>query len=84
MEYIILYDVGEIVVKLSEGIIGNEYVVQDISLPMNLTKRLEALGMTKGTLIQIVNGKCHGILIIKLRGTCFALGKNITQNIIVG
>lgn len=69
--------------KLCEGKVGNTYIVETISLPLNLAKRLEALGMTQGTPIEVLNGKDHGILIVKIRGTRFALGKNITQNIVV-
>ena len=43
--------------------------------------RLEALGMTRQTPVSVLNRKGKGILIIKLRGTRFALGYNITKNI---
>lgn len=46
-----------------------------------MERRLEALGMTKGTPVSVQNRKGKGILIIKLRGTRFALGYNITKNI---
>lgn len=68
---------------LSNGEKGREYVIEKIRLPLNITKRLEALGMTNGTSVRVLNSKGHGILIIKLRGTRFALGKNITKNIMV-
>ena len=38
-----------------------------------LERRLEALGMTRQTAISVLNRKGKGILIIKLRGTRFAL-----------
>lgn len=66
---------------LKDAQIGLTYVVEKISLPFQLERRLEALGMTKGTPIFILNRKGKGILIIKLRGTRFALGYNITKNI---
>ena len=34
---------------LCDGRIGNDYKVEDIKLPVNIEKRLEALGMTHGT-----------------------------------
>ena len=49
-----------------------------------MEKRLEALGMTRGSSITILNSKNHGVLIVKVRGTRFALGRNITKNILVG
>lgn len=69
---------------LSEGKIGGSYQVKDIKLPTNMEKRLEALGMTRGTSVAVLNSKSQGALIIKVRGTRFALGRNITKNILVG
>ena len=69
---------------LCDGKIGNECKVEDIDLPLNIEKRLEALGMTRGTSIAVLNSKSRGVLIVKVRGTRFALGRNITKNILVG
>lgn len=69
---------------LCDGQIGNEYKVEDIELPTNVEKRLESLGMTRGTSVTVLNSKNHGVLIVKIRGTRFALGRNITKNILVG
>ena len=69
---------------LCDGKIGNEYKVEDIDLPVNIEKRLEALGMTRGTSIAVLNKQSRGVLIVKVRGTRFALGRNITKNILVG
>lgn len=69
---------------LCDGKIGNKYKVEDIDLPVNIEKRLEALGMTRGTSIAVLNSKSQGVLIVKVRGTRFALGRNITKNILVG
>lgn len=68
---------------LCNGKAGNEYKVRDIDLPTNMEKRLEALGMTRGTSVMVLNSKSHGVLIVKVRGTRFALGRNITKNILV-
>lgn len=66
---------------LSEGKTGNSYRIASIDLPVELEKRLESLGMTIGTPITVLNTKGRGILIIKMRGSRFALGRNITRNI---
>ena len=66
---------------LKDAQIGRTYVVQKIDLPFQLERRLEALGMTNQTPVSVLNRKGKGILIIKLRGTRFALGYNITKNI---
>ena len=68
---------------LGDGKIGNDYKVEDIKLPVNMEKRLEALGMTRGTSVAVLNSKSRGILIVKVRGTRFAFGRNITENILV-
>ena len=67
--------------QLSDGRPGSWYAIEQIALPMEMEHRLEALGMTVGTKISVINRKGRGILIIKLRGTRFALGYNITKNI---
>lgn len=66
---------------LKDAKIGNTCIVEQIHLPFQLERRLEALGMTKETPISVLNRKGKGILIIKLRETRFALGYNITKNI---
>lgn len=68
---------------LSEGKVGEQYKVEKLSLMIEVQRRLEALGMTSGAMISVLNNKGDGILIIKLRGTRFALGHNITKNISV-
>ena len=60
------------------------FEVTDIELPTNIGKRLEALGMTCGTPVTVLNSKNHGVLIVKVRGTRFALGRNITKKVLVG
>ena len=66
---------------LKDAEIGKTYIVENTHLPFQLERRLEALGMTKGTAVSVLNRKGKGILIIKLRGTRFALGYHITKNI---
>ncbi len=66
---------------LKDAKIGDACVVEDIRLPFEMKRRLEALGMTRGTSVSVINRKGKGILIIRLRGTRFALGFHITKNI---
>ena len=68
---------------LKDAQVGRTYIVEAIHLPFQMERRLEALGMTRQTSISVLNRKGKGILIIKLRGTRFALGYNITKNIAV-
>ena len=66
---------------LSDGKKETQYIVKDIGLPTGIEKRLEALGMTRGTSVTVLNSKSKGILIVKVRGTRFALGRNITDKL---
>ena len=68
---------------LKDAQVGRTYIVEAIHLPFQMERRLEALGMTRQTSISVLNRKGKVILIIRLRGTRFALGYNITKNITV-
>lgn len=68
---------------LKDIIIGESCIIEDINLPFQMEQRLHALGMTKDTVISVLNRKGKGIMIIKLRGTRLALGYNMTKNIAV-
>ncbi|MEG2607941.1 MAG: FeoA family protein [Lachnospiraceae bacterium] len=67
--------------NLKEGIDRHTYIVQQINLELQLERRLEALGLTEGTPITILNNKKRGSLTIKFRGTRFAFGKRIAEHI---
>lgn len=69
--------------RLKEGKNHHVYVVQDIDVELNLERRLEALGLTAGTKVTILNNDKKGALTVKFRGTRFALGKRIAENITV-
>ena len=66
---------------LNHGVIGTVYKIESMQLPQKTEKRLEALGMTHGTKIQVINTKDRGTMIVKVRGTRFAMGRDITGNI---
>jgi len=67
--------------KLNEGKKGSILKVVHMELPIQTERRLEALGMLEGTEISIVNRKKKGAMIIKFRGTRFAVGEKITKYI---
>lgn len=66
---------------LDKGRPGEEYTVAALSLPQAVEHRLEALGMTLGTKVSVLENKSHGTLVLKVRGTRFALGRGITTKI---
>lgn len=66
---------------LDKGRPGEEYTVTDLSLPEAVAHRMEALGMTVGTKISVLESKAGGTLVVKVRGTRFAVGRGITKRI---
>lgn len=69
--------------RLKEGKDNHTYIVQEIHIELNLERRLEALGLTQGAEITILNNDKKGALTVRFRGTRFALGRRIADNIIV-
>ena len=67
--------------RLYEGEIGKTYEVEDMHMPLETERRMEALGMTRKTSVTVMNKKRRGAMVIKLRGTRFALGEEILKNI---
>lgn len=67
--------------NLKEGRNQHTYQVKQIHIEMNLERRLEALGLTEGSNITILNNDKKGSLTVKFRGTRFAIGKRIADHI---
>ncbi|MEH2942743.1 FeoA domain-containing protein [Lachnospiraceae bacterium KK002] len=66
-----------------DGIIDGTYIVTDISIEGPIMRRLEALGINSGTKLRLMNRKRNGTVIIKVRGTRWAIGKDIAGGILV-
>ena len=66
---------------LQEGNAGSRYIVEKLELPVTLERRLEALGLIEGRFISILRKKRHGAMVIKVRGTRFAVGFGISTHI---
>ena len=64
--------------------IGQTAVVGKINLAHDISRRLEMLGLTGGTQISLLNKKKNGAVIVKLRGTRYAFGRDIARGIEVG
>ena len=69
--------------RLKEG--KNEHIYQGrkIDIELNLERRLEALGLTEGSRITVLNNNKKGAVTVKFRGTRFAMGRRIADHIIV-
>jgi ferrous iron transport protein A len=52
-----------------------------MDLPQQVEHRLEALGMTLGTKVTVLESKSRGTLVLKIRGSRFAMGRGITSKI---
>lgn len=66
---------------LKSAKIGSIYTVESIGLDMATMRRLEALGLTKGTNIRILNHNNSGSVILMVRGSRLALGGKISEAI---
>lgn len=66
---------------LKNAEIGGIYTVNSLKLERAVMRRLEALGLTRGTRIRILNRSRAGAVILMVRGTRLALGGRITEAI---
>ncbi|MCI5597274.1 MAG: FeoA domain-containing protein [Lachnospiraceae bacterium] len=69
--------------RLKDGKDGADYEVVTMTLPLDTERRLEVLGLTEGSHVLIMNNKKRGAIIVKIRGSRFALGQKIAENITV-
>lgn len=71
-------------IKLSEGKTNEEYIIEKIENDDIIKKRLQVLGILKGTKVKILNKRVNGSIIIKVRGTRLGIDKQISNSIFVG
>lgn len=64
-----------------EGTVRENYIVTDIQMEENIMRRLESLGINSGTRLELMNRKKNGTVIIKVRGTRWAVGRDIAEGI---
>ena len=68
---------------LKQGKTSQTYRVVSLDIELKLERRLEALGLTEGSLITILNNEKKGSLTARFRGARFALGRRIADHIAV-
>lgn len=68
--------------QLVEANVGDICRVINIELPEKIQKRLQMLGMTNNSDVEVLKKKYSGTMIIKIRGTRFALGKKFAKGIV--
>lgn len=66
---------------LQDAKIGGTYTVSALNLDVVTRRRLEALGLTLGTDINILNRSRGGAVILMVRGSRLALGSKIAETI---
>lgn len=64
-----------------EGNIREQYIVMDLNMEENIMRRMEALGINSGTRMELMNRKKNGTVILKVRGTRWAVGRDIAVGI---
>lgn len=67
--------------NVSQAQKGRTYLVKKVNLEGNIERRLEMIGMTDQVKLMVLNKKNQGAVIIKVRGTRFAIGKEIADAI---
>lgn len=66
---------------LFEGSVNQQYIVQSTELPPEMERRLESLGLTRGTRVKMLNRKRNGAVLFMVRGTRLAVGKTVAKGI---
>ncbi len=66
---------------LQEGCTGSRYVVTQMKLPIETERRLESLGLMENGPVAVLRKKRKGPMVIKVRGTRFAIGPGISSRI---
>ena len=67
--------------NLKDAKIGDKVIIKCINLEQSVKRRFEVLGMTVGSTVSIINRKKSGTMIINIRGTRFAVGKDFAGGI---
>ncbi len=66
---------------LARAEIGSTYIVEVMELELATMRRLEALGITRGTPVSVLNRNRGGAVIFMVRGSRLAVGKKIAEAI---
>lgn len=72
-----------LILPLSELKIGELASLYEIQAGRNVTCRLTSLGFTPGVMIEMIQNYGHGPVVVSLRDTRVALGRNEARKTIV-
>jgi ferrous iron transport protein A len=62
---------------------GRGRVVGIVGGGMNLRMRLLQMGLTPGTIVEVVDNRGRGPVLVRVRGVVIALGRGVAEKIIV-
>ncbi|WP_034600922.1 FeoA family protein [Clostridiisalibacter paucivorans] len=62
---------------------GQKVILRDISWGHKFRKRLQDMGLTMGVEFKIVANNLNGAVVIKLRDTKLAIGRGMSEKILV-
>ncbi|GKX31039.1 hypothetical protein SH1V18_35190 [Vallitalea longa] len=68
---------------LDEGKNKEIFIVDDIKQNKKMKKRLQDMGLTKGTSIKILSNNTGGSFILNIRGSRVVIGKTVAEKIYV-
>ena len=68
---------------LKESKTNSRVSVVEMNLEEGILRHLQVMGMIEGTPVNVLNNDKKGVMIIQVRGTRFAIGRKIAQNIVV-
>lgn len=66
---------------LFDAVSGQRYEITGLFVKEEMTRRLQALGLNDGTVVYIENRKKCGALVVDVRGTKLAIGKQLSSGI---
>ena len=70
--------------NLTHAKLNTNYRIINLNLDIDTKRRLEILGLTPGSTVSALGSKKGGSMIIKIRGSRFAIGKPFAEGIEIG
>lgn len=66
---------------LNEGRIGDVFIIINMRLETKVKKRLQDMGLTKGTKVKILSYYSKNAYVLNIRGSRIVIGKDIVKDI---
>lgn len=69
--------------NLSQGKIGDVFIIQFIDIEQKIKQRLQDMGLTQGSKVKIMSYYASNAFVLNIRGSRVVIGKDIAENILV-